>query len=216
MVGENSFGVNISYLEFIRKFGAVPVIISPVDDENPPEVDMILAPGGADLAPTSYGARPGYRTQKPNPQLEYFDANILPQYITNKTPIFAICRGMQRIWAMYGGYIEQHNGWHEQSKSQYDQCHELYFPEEFEDYSKLIKKVTSRHHQCADASVSIPDELEVVAYSAAPGHNKYYPCVVEALRHKELPIFGVQFHPEDHDSTDQLSKMIINEFLGIQ
>lgn len=211
--GDHSFGAGISYLEFIYKFGR-PLILTPIDSENPPEVDMVLAPGGADILPTSYDAVPGFRTNSTNIFLEHFEAKILPQYIERKTPVFAICRSMQKIWAMYGGHIEQNNNWHDQSKGQYDQCHELYFTDQYKDYSKFIKKVTSRHHQCADASLPIPNELEVIAYADA-GFDKYYPSVVEIFKHKELPIFGVQFHPEDHDNSDELSSIIIKEFLGI-
>lgn len=211
---DNSFGVGISYLEFIYKFG-VPVIITPIDSDQPPEVDMVLCPGGSDLLPSSYGAMPGFRTQKPNIALEHFDDKILPKYIENKTPIFAICRGMQRIWAIYGGRIEQNNTWHEQSaKYPQEQVHELHFSQPFFQYSKMIGKVTSRHHQCADASYGVPDELEVIAYAKAE-NNKYYAQIVEIFKHKTLPIFGVQFHPEDHDATDRLSTTIIKEFLNI-
>lgn len=212
MTGDTTFGVGVSYLEFICKFGE-PVIITPLDSQNPPEVDMVLAPGGADILPTSYGARPSFRTNKPNVMLEHFDAATLPKYIENETPIFAVCRSMQKIWTMYGGQLEQHNGWHDQSKHQFDQCHELSFTDGFKDYSKLIKKVTSRHHQCADASVYIPDELEVIAY--AKESNQACEEIVEIFRHKTLPIFGVQFHPEDHCGDDELSPQIIEEFLGI-
>lgn len=212
LTGDTTFGAAISYLEFIYRFG-VPVILTPKDSLNPPEVDMILAPGGADMLPSSYKSMPSFRTNKPNIMLEHFDAETLPQYIERKTPIFAVCRSMQRIWSMYGGRIEQHNDWHAQSKHQYDMCHELEFTEGYKGYSKEIKKVTSRHHQCADASVSKPDDLDIIAY--AKEGNTYFTSVVEIFRHKTLPIFGVQFHPEDHDDTDKLSSAIVKEFLNI-
>jgi putative glutamine amidotransferase len=212
MVGENSFGVSVSYMEFIYKFGK-PIVLSPIDAADPPEIDMLLAPGGVDILPTSYKAMPGFRTQKSSPLLEHFDAQILPQYIERKTPIFAICRGMQRIWAMYGGAIEQNNVWHGQSKNPFEQCHELHFAEGHYKMSSSIKKVTSRHHQCADSSIYTPDELEVLAY--AKEGNQWFPSVVEIFRHKTLPIFCVQFHPEDHDDTDKLSSSVIREYLNI-
>lgn len=213
MVGENSFGVNVSYLDFIRPFGST-VILTPDDVVNPPKLDLLVLPGGADLLPLSYGAVPGYRTQKSNPILEHFDANMLPGYIRNNTPIFAICRGAQRLWAMYGGVIDQHNPWHEQSKHQYDQCHQLIFENKFKDYSKLIDKVTSRHHQCMDASIDTPQGLEVIAYAKNHGDVPFRE-VVEIFKHEELPIFGVQFHPEDHNATDNLSVQIIQNLLSI-
>ncbi len=216
MVGDTSFGVSANYLEFIERYGKA-VIITPMDALELPDVDMLIAPGGSDLSPSSYGAKPSYRTQKPNIYLEYFDSEILPRYIEQGTPVFGICRGMQRLWAMYGGAICQHNGWHKQSESHkpWEQCHELEFTEPFKDYRKLINKVTSRHHQCADATIPemIPPELEVIAY--AKEGNQALTSVVEIFRHRTLKIFGVQFHPEDHDGSDQLSPMVIEEFLNI-
>lgn len=212
MLGDNSFGVTISYLEFISKFGK-PLIITPMDSDNPPEVDMVLAPGGADLLPSTYGAVPGFRTNKPNVMLEHFDSTTLLKYIDRETPIFAICRSMQRIWAMYGGQITQDNPWHSESKNQNDQCHELEFKNEFKDYKKLIDKVTSRHHQCANSAISTPEDLEVIAL--AKEGNVPFPSIVEIFQHKTLPIFCVQFHPEDHDYTDKLSTMIIRDYLKI-
>jgi putative glutamine amidotransferase len=214
--GDNSFGIGISYLQFITKFGAVPVFITPENVENPPTVDLLLLPGGADLLPSTYGAKPGYRTLPPNIFLEYFDAHILPKYIDNKTPIFAVCRGAQRIWTMFGGLLDQDNSRHAQSKHQYDQCHELYFTKDYSNWSTKIKKVTSRHHQCCNASNpdTIPEELDVIAFAEA-SYNKPDTSVVEIFCHKTLAITGVQFHPEDHDGTDQLSSLIIKNYLDI-
>lgn len=214
VVGDTTFGVKFSYLEFIQKFG-IARILTPMDSENPPEVDMIITPGGTDVSPVSYGAVPGFRTQRSNPWLEHFDNNILPEYIERETPVFAICRGAQQIWAKYGGHIDQHNGWHEQSKHDTDRCHELYFKAGYHQYSKLIDKVTSRHHQCMDSSepYGVPDELNVIAYAKVG--NDGAKQVVEVFEHKERQIFGVQFHPEDHNGSDTLCSKIINEYLNI-
>jgi para-aminobenzoate synthetase component 2 len=48
--------------------------------------------------------------------------------------------------------------------------------------------VATRYHSLAVASDSVPDELEVTAATESG--------VVMGLRHRELPLEGVQFHPE--------------------
>lgn len=208
------FGVASNYLKFIERFG-LAVILTPKDVLDLPEIDLLISPGGSDVLPTNYDAVPDYLTQKSNPILEHFDQEILPRYIENEVPVFGICRGMQQIWGRYGGHIDQNNDWHEQSsKYPQEQVHELYFKPEYFDYSKLIDKVTSRHHQCAVSSepFGVPDELDVIA--VAKQGKYHFDNIVEIFKHKELPIFGVQFHPEDHDYTDKLSSTIIKEFLG--
>jgi len=88
-LGENSFGVGISYLEFISKFGK-PVIIMPQDINEPPKVDLLILPGGPDILPSTYGDSPSFRTGQPSVMLEHFDKNIFPQYLKRETPIFGI------------------------------------------------------------------------------------------------------------------------------
>lgn len=209
---ENFFGISISYAEFIAKFGEV-IIISPNNKNNPPKVDLLMLPGGPDILPTKYDNTISYKIGKPSPLLEYFDENILPQYMERNTPMFGICRGMQKIWTMYGGKLIQDNEYHEQSKYKTDTCHTLSFTEKYEKYKNKIGKVTSRHHQsCSDIN-GIPEQLEVIAYSEID--KKYYdPNVIEIIKHRTKPIYGVQYHPEDNDNTDNLTSMFIEELLN--
>lgn len=214
MTGKKSFGVDISYMSFIERFGK-PIIIDG-DIEKIPEVDLLILPGGADILPTTYGERPSYYTNKPNIHLEYFDANILPIYLERNTPIFGICRGAQRLWVMYGGKIIQHYNHHKQSLGDEDQCHKLYFVNKYKNYSNDIDKVTSRHHQMMDGRTNIPSELEIIAFSASENPKLDMPeChIVEIFKHKTLPIIGVQYHPENHNFSDKLNPFFIDSLLN--
>lgn len=216
ILGDATFGVSKSYLHFISQFGK-PLILTP--DHDIEEVDMLLLPGGKDISPGTYGARPSYWTGEPNMMLEWFDAQRLPGYIEENIPVLGICRGAQRLWAFYGGEIDQHNDWHAQSKSgePWDQCHGLAYTADFRaEYKSLLTKVNSRHHQTMDARNGVPEELEVVAFAQATakeGKERWFPSIVEIFKHKERPIFGIQGHPEDMIQ-DDLTPMIINSFLN--
>lgn len=214
LIGENTFGVNVDYLEFVKRFGK-PIIITPEDVDDIPDIDLLILPGGPDILPSIYGATPSYRVSKPSPMLEHFDKYIFPQYFNKMTPIFGICRGAQFLWVHFGGNLIQHYPYHPQSKHQEDQCHELLFTEEYRNYfGNEIKKVTSRHHQvCSAADNIIPDELEIIAYAGDPIKKTYDPNVVEIFKHTDYPLYGVQYHPENHDHTDNLSSILINELL---
>lgn len=210
LIGD-AFGVTTSYAEFISKWGDL-IIIPPSSIDNPPEVDMIICPGGADILPSTYGEVPSFKIGRSNPILEHWDKNILPIYMDRKTPILAICRGMQKLWTMYGGKLIQNNEYHDQSNNQTHQCHELIFTEKYRRLSDKISKVTSRHHQSCSIENGIPSELEVIAYSMV-SKNTYDSDVVEIFTHESYPMYCVQYHPEDHDNSDVLIDQFMNELL---
>lgn len=216
--GDNSFGVTKPYIDYISKFG-VPVILTPQHTEVE-ALDLLILPGGKDLLPSTYNARPSYFTGDPNPLLEQFDAIMLQQYIDADVPILGICRGAQRLWVHYGGQMDQHNSWHDQSKYNSDQCHEIVWMGEHSVHSKKLEKVNSRHHQTMDTKMgkSIPEELDVMAYAFArkqAGKALYYPGIVEIFKHRTKRIVGIQGHPEDMYS-DDFTPEIINNFLEIE
>lgn len=212
-IGSGMFGVTQPYAEFISRFGNL-VILSPNDDIRS-DLDMLILPGGADVAPSRYAENISFYTGSSNPHLEYFDEVKLPDYIENKTPIISICRGSQSIWTMFGGTMIQHNPYHVQSDYPKHEVHELAWskPEYALTYGQLIGKVNSRHHQSMDGREGlIPEGIEVIAYAKEEDGflNK---SIVEIFKHKELPIFGYQGHPEDMPN-DRLTPFIINEFLN--
>ena len=50
----------------------------------------------------------------------------------------------------------------------------------------------TRYHSLAVVTETVPDELEVTAWTGGDST----PRIVMALSHRELPLHGVQFHPE--------------------
>ncbi len=66
----------------------------------------------------------------------------------------------------------------------------------------------TRYHSLIVREDSIPDTLEISA-RVAPNSNAPDPGTVMGLRHKTLPIEGVQFHPESV-LTDHGKRLIAN------
>jgi putative glutamine amidotransferase len=201
--GDNSFGCTKTYLTWIRSFGAVPRIIMPQDDVV--ECDMLLLPGGPDINPANYGKAPEYYTSSADAFKEYFYREQLKKYVENGTPIFGICLGFQMLNIFFGGSMEQHLMWHPQSPDRREEGHKVSLP-------NGVLSVNSHHHQGVLESQVSP-EFDVLAVEhfkkGEGGDNK----VVESIRHKNLPIAGVQWHPEEW--YDDFSTILVKQLLKI-
>jgi len=97
-------------------------------------------------------------------------------------PILGVCLGHQAIAAVYGGVVER-------------------APELLHGKTSTITHAgtgvlaglpdgftATRYHSLAVEPTSVPEELEVTGTTDSG--------VIMALRHRELPVEGVQFHPE--------------------
>ncbi len=93
-------------------------------------------------------------------------------------PVLGVCLGMQALVTSYGGTVDRIDPAHGEVASVSHQGVGVFggLPSPFE---------AVRYHSLA--ATSVPDELEVTATSDG---------VVMAVRHCELPLQGVQFHPE--------------------
>ncbi|HJQ02004.1 MAG TPA: aminodeoxychorismate/anthranilate synthase component II [Jatrophihabitans sp.] len=97
-------------------------------------------------------------------------------------PLFGVCLGHQAIGAAFGGVVDRapellHG---KTSQVRHNGVGVLAgLPEPF---------TATRYHSLAVRAETLPAELEVTGWTASG--------VVMALRHRELPIDGVQFHPE--------------------
>jgi len=208
-VGENSFGVTIPYLNFFKEYGEI-VTIMPWSEIQ--EFDLIVLPGGPDINPLTYGAIPDLYLQKSCPYRESFDRNFLPEYISQGTPIFGICRGMQAIAVHFGAQLYQ-DMYHETNspEKRMERVHPLEFDREAAsilnlNYGKDKFKVNSLHHQVIKEE-TLSSEIRVIA--------KHPSCSwggIEVIAHVDLPIAGVQYHPEEF-GFDEVSDVIIPRLL---
>ena len=113
------------------------------------------------------------------------DAGVCVAIVTElgaSIPVLGVCLGHQAIAVAYGGSVERapellHG---KTSEVHHDNAGVLHgLPDPF---------VATRYHSLAVQPDSLPPELAVTGRTAS--------CVVMALRHRDLPVEGVQFHPE--------------------
>lgn len=104
------------------------------------------------------------------------------QYFAGKLPIMGICLGHQTIGEAFGGKIVRAQTlMHGKVSPVYHHHHGM--------FKDLPNPVTcTRYHSLVIERASLPDCLEITAWTDDDE--------IMGVRHKTLPIEGVQFHPE--------------------
>ncbi|MEM1271805.1 MAG: aminodeoxychorismate/anthranilate synthase component II [Bacteroidota bacterium] len=113
------------------------------------------------------------------------DAGVSEQIIREfgaTTPILGVCLGHQAIGQVFGGTVTHAPTLMHGKTSTVQHNDEGLFADVPQDF------VATRYHSLVVDPGSFPEVLEVTARSADG--------VIQGLRHRTLPIQGVQFHPE--------------------
>ena len=116
-------------------------------------------------------------------------------------PILGVCLGHQAIGEAYGGKVVRARTLMHGKTSRITH-----------DGKGLFKNVPNplevmRYHSLVVETASLPADLEVVARSSDD------PSEIHAIRHREYPVWGVQFHPES--ILTQHGKEILQNFLRL-
>ncbi|WP_066015388.1 anthranilate synthase component II [Endozoicomonas atrinae] len=109
------------------------------------------------------------------------------RHFQGKIPILGVCLGHQSIGQVYGGKIVR-------ARQVMHGKVSPVFHKDFGVFQALSNPVTTtRYHSLVIEKESLPDCLEVTAWTQfEDGSNDE----IMGVRHKELPVEGVQFHPE--------------------
>jgi anthranilate synthase/aminodeoxychorismate synthase-like glutamine amidotransferase len=110
----------------------------------------------------------------------------LIRHMAGKVPIFGVCLGHQAIGEAFGGQVVRARRLMHGKTSLVEHDGKGIF-------TGLASPLTcTRYHSLIVAEESLPAELLVTARTTEAGGNS----VIMGLRHRSLPIEGVQFHPE--------------------
>jgi putative glutamine amidotransferase len=103
--------LGLTYPDAIRRAGAIPVVIPPLDAAAiEPLLDGLWGlclSGGPDLQPTCYGAEPHPALGPTEPHLDTFEITLLRAAEARGMPVLAICRGLQVLNVSRGGTLIQ-------------------------------------------------------------------------------------------------------------
>ncbi len=168
----DSFTYNL--VQYMGELGA-DMVIRRNDEVTPAEVEA--------MGPERILISPGPCTPE--------DAGISIELIRHfarlraRTPILGVCLGHQAIGAAFGGDVVRAAKLMHGKTSEVEHDGRTIF-------AGIPSAMTcTRYHSLIVSEVGLPDELEVSARTADENGS-----TVMGLRHRELPIEGVQFHPE--------------------
>lgn len=124
---------------------------------------------------------------------------LIEAFAQSGIPLFGVCLGHQCIGQFFGGkVVRAERLMHGKTSPIHHNGKDLFanLPNPF---------LATRYHSLLVEKSSFPDSLEITA-ETAEGE-------IMGLRHKSLPIFGVQFHPESLATENGLQ--ILSNFLAL-
>ena len=183
----DSFTYNL--VQYMGELGA-EMVIRRNDELTPEEIEA--------LNPDHILISPGPCT----PQEAGVSIDLIKHYAAKgkRTPILGVCLGHQALGAAFGGNVVRAARLMHGKTSRVQHDGRTLFEGIDQDMT------CTRYHSLVVSPEGLPKELEVSARTHDPEGE-----VIMALRHRELPIEGVQFHPES--VLTQNGKRLIENFL---
>ncbi len=114
------------------------------------------------------------------------------------TPVLGVCLGHQAIGVEYGGTVERTEPVHGKASAVYHEGRGI-----LEGVADPFE--AGRYHSLVVERDDLPEELELTAWTREG--------LVMATQHRELPRFGVQFHPESILTPE--GPTIVSNFLAL-
>ena len=184
----DSFTYNL--VQYMGELGA-EIMVRRNDELTPAEVEA--------LKPSHIVISPGPCT----PHEAGISIDLIRHYArpgAPRTPLLGVCLGHQSIGAAFGGNVIRAPKLMHGKTSEVEHDGRTIF-------AGIPSAMTcTRYHSLIVSEEGLPAELEVSARTTAAGET-----TIMALRHRELPIEGVQFHPESILTTH--GKKIVENFL---
>src|ERR1700694_5089757 len=104
--------VNSAYLHAVQQAGGVPVLLPPQLSKASLErlvrgLGALLLTGGGDVDPATFGEAPHPTLYEVAPARDALETQVTLIALEKKTPLLAICRGVQVLNVVLGGSLHQ-------------------------------------------------------------------------------------------------------------
>ena len=178
--------LNKTYPAAVAAGGGVPLLVTdPANlDEYAHLADGLILTGSSTFTPDP--SRRGELTPREDNDRPVFDEALLRAFIAAGKPVFGICLGLQCVNLAFGGTLETR--FKLRTGVEHMTCSHPCVAEEASVVGAIYGWefiVNSRHNNKIDR---LADDLVATAYSPDG--------VIEEIRHKTLPIWAVEYHPE--------------------
>ena len=173
LVIDNYDSFTFNLVQFLGDLGADPIVVR--NDQR--SIDELVA-----LGPERVVVSPGPCT----PSQAGVSVEAFRRLGGAGVPVIGVCLGHQSLGEAFGGRtIRARRIMHGKTGSIRHTGDDL-----FHDVPSPFEVV--RYHSLVTDPAALPDVLEPVAWSTAGEDDGE----IQAMRHRELPLWGVQFHPE--------------------
>ncbi|KAJ5361337.1 Anthranilate synthase/para-aminobenzoate synthase glutamine amidotransferase [Penicillium brevicompactum] len=140
-----------------------------------------------------------------HPETDAGISNAAIEYFSGKIPIFGVCMGQQCMITTFGGKVDV------TGEILHGKTSELKHDAKGAYKGLPTSLEVTRYHSLAGTHSTIPDCLEVTSWAdLEDGSGKN---VIMGVRHKELAVEGVQFHPES--ILTQYGRQMFRNFLEL-
>lgn len=201
-----------SYVEFLERNDVLPLPVpnalqdptSYLEASRP--IGGVVLTGGNDVCPAEYGER-ALRETDVSPARDRTERALLDLAVRRRLPVLAICRGMQFLNVYFGGRLVQ-----DMSRQFGRKGH----PPAKDHSVDIVEERMSCLLGRPEAGVNSYHNQAVIAEGVAPLLKPFAiereEGIIEGLFHPDLPVAGVQFHPERRPHEDSVSLCLIEAF----
>lgn len=201
-----------AYVRFLQEIGVTPLLVpNTLDDPQgyvtALRVEGLVLTGGGDVAPARYG-QPNEGSRGIAPERDETEWRLLDLALANRWPVLGICRGLQVLNLYLGGSLIQDLPAH----------NERFLPHDSDDPHpvRLVDAAVSALLNAESLLTNTYHHQGVTAAELAPDLIPFAVCadgVIEGVRHPELPLLAVQWHPERPTPSAQADRRLLSAFL---
>jgi gamma-glutamyl-gamma-aminobutyrate hydrolase PuuD len=206
-------GLENDYAFYLEKLGINFILLPLIKNDikkylNQFPITHIILTGGNDISPSFYNQEVVF-TSGSSMQRDALEYEVLNYAVANKLPVLGICRGMQLLNVYFGGSLIQsishffNSEQHLPNKRHYVKLIEENIVKEF---AENEIEVNSYHNQ-AVLDTSLANDLCIFAIDKQLN-------IVEGLKHKSLPIAGIQWHPEREKESKKIDDFLMVNFIN--